>query len=397
MAGTVARGDQYELRRCGAVKVLITGGAGFIGSHTADALIAQGHEVRILDLLDPQIHGDGTEFPVYLDPAVECVRGDVCDMETVTAALDGVDAVYHLAALTGVGQSMYDLRSYVDTNCTGTATLLEAIIKRDCPIQRLILASSRAVYGEGTHNCPAHGCIYPELRSREDLERGIFDCLCPTCRGVLLTVPTREERPLNPISVYAWTKLQQEQQCRYVADTFRIPAILLRYFNVYGSRQSLKNPYTGVMSIFYSRLHAGQPIYLYEHGKPGRDFVHVSDVVRANLLALHADVPFGCAINVGSGLDVTIRDVAGVLQAATRLQTEMLDWGEYRIGDIHSCTADLQRARQLLGYEPKASLVHGIREFTDWADTEQSVDLYDQAKGELQRHGLFGRAGGRQG
>ncbi|MCB1850351.1 MAG: GDP-mannose 4,6-dehydratase [Gammaproteobacteria bacterium] len=376
------------------MKILITGGAGFIGSHTADALIKLGHEVKILDLLDPQIHGKSGRFPGYLNPAVECIFGDVRNLSTVTEALQGVEAIYHFAALTGVGQSMYDMRSYVDTNCTGTATLLEAIIKRDLPVKRLVLSSSRAVYGEGSHLCRTHGEIYPELRRREDLEKGQFDCICPHCGELLQTVPTQENRPLKPISVYAWTKAQQEQQCLYVANTFQLPVTVLRFFNVYGSRQSLQNPYTGVVSIFYSRILADQPVYLYEHGKPSRDFVHISDVVQANTLALSSEVPSGTAINVGSGVDVTIRDVAEALQRATGRTAKILDRGEFRVGDIHSCTADLSLAQQLLGYSPNIPLTEGIQEFVDWASTEQSIDLYDQALKELQRHGLFGRAAG---
>ena len=281
--------------------ILITGGAGFIGSHTADALIGQGHTVRVLDNLDPQIHGTSGVFPAYMNPAVECRQGDVRDVSQVAEALQGVDAVYHFAALTGVGQSMYDLKAYVDTNCTGTAALLEAILKNGKPIKRLVLASSRAVYGEGTHHCPEHGTVYPGMRVREDMDRGEFAATCPTCGVAVSPLPTAEDRPLEPISVYGWTKKQQEEQCQYVAKTFGLPVTMLRYFNVYGSRQSLQNPYTGVVSIFYSRILADQPIYVYEHGTPGRDFIHISDVVQANLAALERDIKPGTCINVGSG------------------------------------------------------------------------------------------------
>lgn len=373
---------------------MITGGAGFIGSHTADALIAQGHTVRILDILDPQIHGTSGNFPAYLHPAVQCVQGDVRDVGQVTDALEGVDAVYHFAALTGVGQSMYDLSAYVHTNCTGTAALLEAILKRGKSIRRLVLASSRAVYGEGTHTCPVHGTVYPGMRTREAMERGEFSATCPACGAVASPVATAEDRPLEPISVYGWTKKQQEEQCGYVAKTFGMPVTMLRYFNVYGSRQSLQNPYTGVVSIFYSRILADQSIYIYERGTPGRDFVHISDVVRANLAALDSDTEPGVCINVGSGQRHSILDVAQTLAKVIGKAARLEDRGEFRVGDIHFCYADQTRARQLLGIEPQVSLEAGLQEFVAWARGQQSVDLYQKTVDELQRHGLFGKVGG---
>lgn len=374
--------------------ILITGGAGFIGSHTADALVGQGHSVRVLDTLDPQIHGTSGGFPAYMNPAVECVQGDVCDVSQVAQALQGVDAVYHFAALTGVGQSMYDLSAYVHTNCTGTAALLEAILKRGKPIRRLVLASSRAVYGEGTHVCSVHGTVYPGMRSREAMERGEFAATCPVCGAAASPVPTAEDRPLEPISVYGWTKKQQEEQCQYVAKTFGLPVTVLRYFNVYGSRQSLQNPYTGVVSIFYSRILADQPISVYERGTPGRDFVHISDVVRANLAALERDTPPGTCVNVGSGQRHSILDVAETLAKIIGKPARLEDRGEFRVGDIHFCYADQTRARQLLGIDPQVSLEAGLQEFVAWARSQQSVDLYQKTVDELQRHGLFGRVGG---
>lgn len=374
------------------MRVLITGGAGFIGSHTADALLAQGHQVRILDILDPQIHGQGAGFPDYLNPAIECRHGDVRKLDDVSDALRGIDAVFHLAALTGVGQSMYDMRSYVDTNVTGTATVLEAIVKRDAPLKRIVIASSRAVYGEGTHSCAVHGVQYPPPRRRADMEAGIFDVLCPECANPLNSLGTAEDRPLQPISVYAWTKKQQEDYGRYAARTFGLPITLLRYFNVFGSRQSLRNPYTGVVSIFYSRIKAGKSIALYERGKPERDFVHVADVVAANLLALDADVAPGTCINVGTGRRDTIRDVADALAQSLGTNAVFEDRGEFRVGDIHSCVADLTLARSLTGYDPRMTLLDGMKEFVAWARGQEAVDMYDKTVDELARYGLFGQA-----
>ncbi|RNC67968.1 MAG: SDR family NAD(P)-dependent oxidoreductase [Desulfuromonadales bacterium] len=372
--------------------VLITGGAGFIGSHTADALLEEGHRVRILDCLDPQIHGDNVSFPSYLDSRVEHFMGDVRSFDDVKRALQGVDVIYHFAALTGVGQSMYDMRSYVETNCTGTATVIEAVLKSRISIDKFVLASSRAVYGEGTHWCPNDRDVYPGIRRRKDLEEGKFQVYCPVCAAELRAVSTREERPLLPISVYGWTKKFQEEMCHFAAQTFGLPVTILRYFNVYGSRQSLRNPYTGVMSIFYNRILAGQPISLYEHGTPGRDFVHVSDVVNANLKVLDADVIPGTCINVGTGNAVTIREIAAVLSACCNRQVDFLDLGEFRIGDISSCYADISKACSILGYTPSVDLKEGIGEFVEWASGQSSIDLYQRTVDELEKSGLFGRA-----
>ena len=372
-------------------KALITGGAGFIGSHTADALIRFGWQVRVLDCLDPQIHGSDADFPAYLDPRVECVRGDVRDSQDVAKALDGIDAVYHLAALTGVGQSMYEIASYVDVNCRGTATLLEQIVRRKQKIKRLVLASSRAVYGEGTYVDSAGRTVHPQLRLRGDRERGVFGVLAED-GSELDPVPTSEDRPLSPISVYGVTKVQQEELCRHVAVTYGIPAVCLRYFNVYGSRQSLKNPYTGVVSVFYNRLLAGRPISLYERGLSGRDFVHVSDVAQANVLALDAEIETGIAINVGTGHQSTILDVANALAQACRRQPVFEDRGEFRLGDIRCCYADIRRARRVLDYEPRTDLTQGMREFADWAENQERVDLYAKTVAELEQHNLFGIA-----
>jgi dTDP-L-rhamnose 4-epimerase len=290
---------------------------------------------------------------------------------------------------------MYDLRDYVDTNVTGTAALLEALIKRKQPLARLALSSSRAVYGEGACRCPSHGAVHPAPRMREDMEQGRFDLLCPRCGEPLIPAPTDEDQPLSPLSVYAWTKKEQEELCRYAARTFGIPATILRYFNVYGPGQSLKNPYTGVVSIFFSRIMSGQPISLYEHGKPIRDFVHVSDVARANVAALESDVAPGACINVGTGCAVTIADVARGLAAACGREVEFVDRGEFRVGDIYSCYADIARARRLLGYGPSAGLAEGLESFATWARGEEWVDLYQRSVDELRQHDLMGEAGRR--
>ncbi len=376
------------------MRVLITGGAGFIGSHTADALLAAGHSVRALDILDPQIHGESRQRPAYLASEVELIVGDVCDADDVARSLEGVDAVFHFASLTGVGQSMYDMANYVRVNCLGTTTLIEGIVKGGHKLQRLLLSSSRAIYGEGAYRCKDHGAQFPGARSRERLQSGRFTVPCPVCGADLEAVPTPESKQAEPFSVYAITKKHQEDYVRYAAATFGIPAIALRYFNVFGSRQSLRNPYTGVVSIFYSRICAGQPISVYEGGLPVRDFVHVSDVAAANLLTLKQDLPSGAVFNVGAGESYTISDVANALARAAGKPVAMEDKGEFRVGDIFGCVADLTASRSVLGYSPACSLDAGMAEFEAWARTQASVDRYDQTVSELTRFGLFGRAGG---
>ena len=373
--------------------VLITGGAGFIGSHTAEALVARGHSVRILDILDPQVHGRNADFPSALPAAVECLRGDVRNPTDVQQALANIDVVFHFAARTGVGQSMYDIRCYVDVNCTGTATLLECLLASQRTPKRLVLSSSRAVYGEGTHQCPTHGEIYPDARPRERLSEGKFEVLCQWCGVEARVVPTREDRPLKPVSIYGWTKKHQEDLCIQVAATYGMPTTILRYFNVYGSRQCLRNPYTGVVSIFYTLLKTGQRITCYEYGRPRRDFVHVSDVVAANLQAMEADIAPGTTINVGSGRGHTIRDIVDVLAKVAGRQPDVRDTQHFRLGDIHSCVADIERAKGLLRFEPKAELEAGIKEFVGWAATQEAENLYHQSVTELKEHGLFGGHG----
>jgi dTDP-L-rhamnose 4-epimerase len=375
------------------MRVLITGGAGFIGSHTADALLARGHSVRALDILDPQIHGEARQRPAYLAPEVELMVGDVCDAADVARALEGVDAVFHFASLTGVGQSMYDMAHYVRVNCLGTTTLIEGIVKGGHNIKRFLLSSSRAIYGEGAYRCTEHGTQFPGARARDRLQAGRFAMPCPVCGTDLEVVPTPENKLAEPFSVYAITKKQQEDYVRYAASTFGIPATILRYFNVFGSRQSLRNPYTGVVSIFYSRICAGQPISVYEGGLPVRDFVHVSDVVAANLLSLTQDVAPGAVFNVGAGVSSTIADVANALARAAGKPASIEEKGEFRVGDIFACVADLSTSRAQLGFAPACTLDAGMAEFETWARTQASEDRYHQTVSELTRFGLFGRAG----
>ena len=374
------------------MNVLITGGAGFIGTHTARSLHAAGHQVRILDALDPQIHGDKARFSEELLNIAECVRGDVCNIADCMQALDGIECVFHFASRTGVGQSMYDMKDYVATNVLGTATLIEAIVKGRIQLKRFVLSSTRAVYGEGLFRCGEHGIFNPSPRDPQAMQAGDFSMHCPKCHAEMSAVPTPPDCPFGPLSIYANTKQQQEDYCHYAARTFNLPLITLRYFNVYGSMQSLRNPYTGVVSIFYSLLREGRAISLYERGLPVRDFVHVSDVVRANLLAMNEQLPAASIFNVGAGSAATIREIANAQAQAMKVNAQFEDHGEYRVGDVFGCYADLSHSRQVLGYSPEVDLPTGMREFVNWADGQASVNQYDKTVAELRSHGLFRRA-----
>jgi len=380
------------------MRVLVTGGLGFIGTHTVKALLLRGHEARVLDNLDPQIHSDDGARR-RLDPRVECIIGDVRNPDDVALALRDIDAVVHLAALTGVGQSMYKMRHYIDVNCSGTATLLDGIVRQGIGSRRFVLASSRAVYGEGAYACDQHGEIRVTKRDPVVLARGVFAPRCPACGAPVHAVPTREDVLPQAASVYALTKLQQEQQVGLAADTLGLPAVVLRYFNVYGSQQSLSNPYTGIATIFFARARAGRAIELYEGGEPSRDFVHVSDVVAANIAALEiSHVPKANAaattatFNVGSGVSTSVRRLAEVLSAAAGQAAPLVTTTMYRRGDVYACYADTTSARSALGFTARVSLEEGMREFVRWAASQRCGDHSERGAAELSRLGLLTNA-----
>jgi dTDP-L-rhamnose 4-epimerase len=367
-------------------RVLITGGAGFIGSHVADQLLSLGYRVRALDNLNPQVHGQHAKRPAYLDPSVELQVGDVRDPTAVRRALEGTDAVIHLAAAIGVGQSMYQIRSYMEINGVGTATVLEQLANRK--VRRLVVASSMSVYGEGRYRAP-DGAIHDRVsRTVSDLKAGAWDPL-GTNGEPLTPLPTPEQKLPMLNSIYALSKYDQERMCLMFGAAYGVPTVALRLFNTYGPRQALSNPYTGVLAIFAARLLNGKPPVVFEDGQQRRDFVNVRDVARAFVLALSAEKAVGHAINIGSGASLSVLEIArGLAQVLHLPQTSAEIAGRYRMGDIRHCFADTALARALLGYEPSVSLQDGLTELAEWLRAERAVDAYDVARRELETRGL---------
>jgi dTDP-L-rhamnose 4-epimerase len=367
-------------------KVLITGGAGFIGSHVADELLAHGCHVRVLDTLTAQVHGDSGHRPEYLDPQVEVMVGDVTDPDVLSRALQGIDAVYHFAAAVGVGQSMYEVAHYTRVNNLGTAVLLEALIAR--PVRRLVVASSMSLYGEGLYRSAGGGIRVAGERSLDQLRVGDWE-LRDEDGSVLQPVPTPETKPPALASVYALSKFDQERMCLMIGRAYQLPVVALRFFNAYGPRQALSNPYTGVLAIFAARLLNDNPPKIFEDGLQQRDFVSVYDVARACRLALESPAAIGEVFNVGSGQACTVREVAARL--ARVLGKEHLEpeiTGKYRVGDIRHCFADIGKARRMLGYAPQVSLDEGMAELAAWLESQAAVDRVAQASAELTARGL---------
>jgi dTDP-L-rhamnose 4-epimerase len=359
--------------------VLVTGGAGFIGSHLADALLERGYHVRVLDSLLEQVHGP-MRSPLELNGDVELLQGDVRDPRALRRALPGADAVVHLAARVGVGQSMYELIDYVGANTQGTSVLLESLLAQ--PVEKLVVASSMSIYGEGLYR-PAQ----PSERTLADLEARRWEPLGPDGEHVE-PLPTPESKPPANSSVYALTKYDQERLCLLFGSAYDVPVVALRLFNVYGPRQALSNPYTGVLAIFAARLLNRRPPLVFEDGRQRRDFVNVRDVIDAFVRALETPGADGHAVNVGSGRSVTVLEVAEELASVLGRPISAELTGKFRAGDIRHCFADVSRARELLGFEARVGLEEGLAELAEWLETQTAVDRVDEATAQLVARGL---------
>jgi dTDP-L-rhamnose 4-epimerase len=365
-------------------RILITGGAGFIGSHLADELLAAGYEVRALDDLSPQVHGGEHVRPSYLDRRVDLRIGDVRDPDAVQESLHDVDAVIHLAAVVGVGQSMYQIERYTSVNVLGTAVLMEALMER--PPQKLIVASSMSVYGEGLYAGP-DGTRYEKVRRhREDLENHRWEPLDPNGHH-LVPLPTPETKQTDLTSIYALSKFDQERLCLITGDAYGIPTVALRFFNVYGPRQALSNPYTGVLAIFASRLLNDRSPVVFEDGLQRRDFISVHDVARGIRAALESDAA-GEVFNIGTGQGRSVEEVAAAIAKALGKQPMFEVALRYRAGDIRHCIADITHARRRLGWEPQTSFEDGLRELVEWLADQRANDAFEHAREELERRGL---------
>jgi dTDP-L-rhamnose 4-epimerase len=372
------------------MKILITGGAGFIGSNLATSLVARGHTVTVLDNLSPQIHGEKSRFLAEIGDQFQFLRGDVRNRADWVAALEGQDVVVHLAAETGTGQSMYEIERYIDVNVRGTALLLDLLANQTHNVRKLVVASSRSVYGEGRYHCFTHGTVYPGARLSADMERGDFHAKCPYCQTNVELRATTEDSLINPTSIYGITKHSQEQMILTVGASLSIPAVALRYQNVYGPGQSLANPYTGILSIFSTRIKNGNEIIIFEDGEEGRDFVFIDDVVDATVASIELSDSRQHVVNVGSGVRTSVLDVAHALLSAYGEKTRLRISGNFRLGDIRDNYADITKARQLLAFNPKIDFSTGIHRFARWVENQSiNVDTYESSISEMRSKGLF--------
>ena len=371
--------------------ILITGGAGFIGSRLCEKLHDKGYNITVLDNLSQQIHGD-KDSSLFKKIKGKCtfIKGDVRNKEDWQVAIKGQEIIVHLAAETGTGQSMYEVEKYNDVNIMGTAHLLEILANSPHSVKKLIVASSRAIYGEGKYNCKIHGDQYPLQRKESDMEKGRFNPKCDICNSELNLVATDEKSKIHPSSIYGINKQQQEQMIMLMGDSLGIPSVAFRYQNVYGPGQSLSNPYTGILSIFSTRILNGNNLDIYEDGLESRDFVYIEDVVDATILGIEKEQANGEVFNVGSGVATSVKEVAESLKIFYNSDISISISGKYRLGDIRHNYADLNKAKNLLGFTPKYNFQKGISEFVNWVKTQEVMeDKYEKSVQELKDKGLM--------
>lgn len=374
--------------------VLITGGAGFIGLSLCRNLLTRGHKLRVIDNFNPQIHGTKESLPKDVKPYMELIKGDIRDKDILVRALDGIETIIHFAAETGTGQSMYEIDRYFSVNVQGTATMLQLLQNHPCgqKVSSLIVASSRAIYGEGSYTCSMHGLVYPESRTYEYLKSGNFEPLCPECGKSVSIVPTEESAPFNPLSVYGLTKQVQEQAVLMFARIRGINGFALRYQNVYGPGQSLKNPYTGILAVFTNLARQGQQIDVYEDGLESRDFVFVDDIAEATARAVDFSGNYVGALNVGRGEVVSVATVADEINNYFGGRSEIKTTGFFRLGDIRHNKASITKLKSVLDFTPSITFKDGLRRFLAWAETQpvEDSDAYQKSFEEIRERGLVG-------
>ena len=367
------------------MKILVTGGAGFIGSHTVDLLIEEGYDVRIVDNLLEQVHQ--SKIPSYLNKKAEFIKADVSELNLWEKFLEDVDVVIHLASMAGISQSMYEPASYCNSNIMGTANLYETLIKNPeirKQIKKIIVASSKTIYGEGAYNCEEHGLIFPDLRPLEQLQKKDWELHCPKCGKIMKAVPIPENKPDQSRSVYAVTKYATEKLSLIYGDTLDIPTIAFRYFSVFGNRQSLSNPYTGVCSIFISRIKNGQQPVIFEDGNQIRDFTYVKDIARVNLLAVEK-AEETAVYNVGSGKGVSIKQVAVTIGEVIGKNVEPKITNDFRYGDTRNDLSDNSKIERELHFKVEYSFKEGIKKLVDWSKTAEAVDKFEEAEKERKK------------
>jgi dTDP-L-rhamnose 4-epimerase len=375
-------------------KVLITGGAGFIGSHIALRLIEKGYDVTVLDNLLEQIHGENPDktSPLYcsIKDKTRFIKADVCDKDALEDAIRDADYIIHLAAETGTGQSMYEIKRYVDVNIGGTALLLDILTNTKHHVKRVVVAESRAIYGEGKYHCEKCGDVYPTERKDEDMAKGDFDCHCPKCGGNVTLVATTEDSVIHPSSVYGIGKQVQGQLVHLICKNIGVESVSYRYQNVYGPGQSLTNPYTGILSIFSTRIKNHKEINIFEDGLESRDFVYIDDVVNATIAGMEVSEANGHVFNIGTGIATDVLTVAKTLCKHYGIDVPLNVSGNYRLGDIRHNYADISLAKRILKYEPKWSFDQGIKQFTDWLNQQKlQKENYEASLEEMKQKGLF--------